>query len=261
MSWLVDSVYDPSDEGPKRGRSVRHFKGGGGSTTTTTIPKELRPLAREYTSRALDMADNQFTPYTGQRFAGMTGDQNAALDMIRQRAANGSPVMDQANQTLMNTLQGGNTNPFLDQMVSRAQQSVAENFNAMTKPQTESAMVRSGSFGNSGLQQTLERQQKAAADQMSGIATQMYGNAYNTDRANQMQALGMAPQYGNQAYQDAAQLLNAGGLQQANQQQGLDFQYEQFQDQQNQPYKNLQTLGAPFSLNLGSVTKTSGGGK
>ena len=237
--------------------------GGGGSTSTAMpeIPKELKPLANLYTKQATQLANTPFQAYTGQRFADLNGTQNQALGMIQQRAQNGSPVMDQANQTLTGALEGGKTNPYLDQMVGKAQQSVADNWNYMTKPQTEAAMVNSGSFGNEGLMQMQGRQQEAAGQQMSDIATQMYGNAYNTDRANQMQALGMAPTYGNQAYTDASQLLNAGNTQQNSQQQGLDFQFQQSQDAANDPYKKLQAIGGVVGQSTGQKTTTSGGGK
>lgn len=235
------------------------YGGGGSSSSSTKLPAELRPLASAYAKKAQQIGSNPYTPFTGQRFAGMTGDQNAAMGMIRDRAMNGSPVMDQADQTLMQTLQGGQTNPYLNSMVDQAQQSVARNYNLLTKPQTESAMVRSGSFGNSGLQQMQQEQQRQATEQMGNVATQMYGQAYDQDRARQMQALGMAPTYGNQAYQDAAQLLNSGALQQANKQQGLDFNYQQFVEGREQPYKNLQAMGAPFSQNMGSTTSQKQG--
>ena len=230
------------------------YGGGGGSSSSTKLPAELRPLASAYAKQAQQIGSNPYTPFTGQRFAGMTGDQNAAMGMIRDRAMNGSPVMDQADQTLMQTLQGGQTNPYLSSMVDQAQQSVARNYNLFTKPQTETAMANSGSFGNSGLLQMQQEQQRQATEQMGNVATQMYGQAYDQDRARQMQALGMAPTYGNQAYQDAAQLLNSGALQQANKQQGLDFNYQQFLEKREQPYKNLQAMGAPFSQNMGSTT-------
>jgi hypothetical protein len=256
---------EPLGECVTRMESGRMVCGGGGGGSSSTampeIPTELKPLAKLYTNQATSIAGTPFQAYTGQRYADLNGTQNQALDMIQQRAANGSPVMDQANQTLTSTLQGGNMNPYLDQMVQKAQSSVADNWNTFAKPQTESAMVNSGSFGNSGLQQMQDHQQKAAVQQSSDIATQMYGNAYNTDRANQMSALSLAPTFGNQAYTDAGQLLNAGNTQQNAQQNNLDFGYQQFQDAKNDPYKKLQAIGGVVGQSTGQKTTTSGGGK
>lgn len=231
----------------------------GGSSTSNKLPSELRPLAKAYAREAMDISDNPYQAFKGQRFAGLTGDQTLGMNLLRQRAMGGDPVMNQANQTLMQSLQGGQANPHLDKMVDQAQQSVARNYNMFTKPQTETAMVNSGSFGNSGLQQMQQEQQRQATEQMGNVATQMYGQAYDQDRSRQMQALGMAPTYGNQAYQDAAQLLNSGSLQQANKQQGLDFNYQQFAEGREQPYKNLAAMGAPFGQNMGGSSSTKQG--
>lgn len=242
------------------GRIVYGGGGGGGdSTTTPTIPDEFKPLAKLYTQRATQYANTPFQAYTGQRFADLNGTQNQALQMVQDRAVNGSPVMDQANSTLIQKLQGGETNPYLDSMVKKAQTSVAENFNNQVMPGLSSQMAGSGSFGNSGMQQVMANAAKASQQNAADIATSMYGNAYNTDRANQMQALGMAQSYGNQAYTDAGQLLNAGNTQQNQAQQGLDFGYQQFQQQQDYPLKQLQAIGGVLGQNMGSRTTQSGG--
>jgi hypothetical protein len=221
--------------------------GSGGQTTTNSVDARFSPLIDYATQTAGKVNSAGFTPYSGERYADMNGTQQAGIGMIQNRALNGDPTMNQAQSTLQQTLQGGNTNPYLDSMVNKAQTGVMANMGAL--------QARSGSFGNSGIAQT-------GAQQMGDIATQMYGNAYNTDRANQMQALGMAQSYGNQSYNDAAQLMKAGGQMQDQAQQNKDFQYNQYQEQQNLPYKQM----AAYSGLLGSSgstgsSTTSGGGK
>ncbi|WP_288253758.1 hypothetical protein [uncultured Hydrogenophaga sp.] len=220
--------------------------GGGQSTTTQSIPEELKPLADAYVGKAINLGNTGYQPYGGQRYAGLNDLQQQGLDAIAQRATQGSQTVDNAEQQLNQVIAGGNTNPYLDQMVGRAQDSVRSGYNT--------AAVNSGSFGNAGLAEQAGRQ-------MGEVATQMYGQAYDQDRARQMQAIGMAPQFGNQAYSDAQQILNAGQIKQDQQQQGLDFNYQQFQDQQNLPYRQLAAMAGPFGSNLGSTTTQSGGGK
>ena len=230
----------------------RIYGGGGGSggqsTTVQSIPDELKPLASAYTQKAMGLSDQPYQAYTGDRFADLNQVQLQGLQNTVNRATQGSPVMDQANQTLINTLQGGQTNPYLDSLVNKAQQNVIGNYNTAT--------VGSGSFGNAGLQNQL-------GQNLGDVATQMYGNAYNTDRANQMQALGMAQSYGNQAYTDASQLLNAGQTLQDQSQQQQDFDYQQYLEQQNLPYKQLAAMSGVFGSGLGSTSTTTqdSGGK
>lgn len=245
----------------------RVYGGGGGgegtSTTTQNIPEELKPLAKKYASDAINLSNRAYTPYNGQRYADTNMTQNLGIGMIQNRALNGSQTINNAENALNQNIAGGQTNPYLDSLVSKAQGSVVDQFNNMTKPQTESAMVNSGSFGNAGLQQLMQNQQKAATQQMGDIATSMYGQAYETDKNRQMQSIGMAQGFGNQAYQDASQLMNAGNFQQDQKQQNLDFNYQQFQDWQNDPYKKLAAMSGVFGSFPGqsSTTTQSGGGK
>jgi hypothetical protein len=219
--------------------------GGGGQTTTNQVDARFSPLIDYATQTAAKVNNAGFTPYTGQRYADMNGTQQAGIGMIQDRALNGDPTMNQAQSTLQDTLKGGNTNPYLDAMVNKAQTGVMANMGAL--------QARSGSFGNSGIAQT-------GAQQMGDIATQMYGNAYNTDRANQMAALQLAPTYGNQSYNDAAQLMKVGGQMQDQAQQNKDFQYNQFQEQQNTPYKQMAAYSGLLGNSGTTSTQTSSGG-
>lgn len=224
--------------------------GGGSSVTVQDIPAELKPLANQYTNKAIGLSNQGYQPYTGQRYADTNAQQYAAANMVQNRALGGNPIMNQANATLMNMLRGGNTNPYLDQMVSKAQDSVRSQYNT--------AAINSGSFGNSGLAEQYQRN-------LSDVATNMYGNAYNTDRANQMQALGMAQSYGNQAYTDAEQLMKAGRTLQDQQQRHHDYSYQNYLDRQAHPYKQLAAMAGVFGSNLGGTSRTTqssgGGGK
>lgn len=226
------------------GRRIMGGGGGGSSTSTPTIPDELKPLANLYVKQATNIANTPFQSYQGQRYADLNQNQNAGINMIANRAMNGSQTMNNAEGALNQFIQGGNTNPYLDQMVSKAQTQVKNNF--------MNSAISSGSFGNSGLQQQY-------GQGMADIAAQMYGNAYSQDQANRMTAINMAPTFGNAAYQDAGQLINAGNMQQNNVQQNLDFGFQQFQDAQNYPFKQMQATGGVIGQNMGSATTTSGG--
>lgn len=235
------------------GERIRPHGGGGGSKQTSTskqeLPNELKPLASAYASKAIGLSRQAYNPYTGKRFEDLNQTQQQGLDMIEQRALNGSQTMDNAEAALNANIQGGQTNPYLDQMVGKAQDSVRSQFNT--------GAVSSGSFGNSGLQEQF-------ANNLGDVASQMYGQAYEGDRSRQMQSIGMAQQFGNQAYQDAGQLMNAGQVQQDQAQQGLDFKYQQFQEQQDLPYKQLAAMSGVFGSNLGgsaTTTQKGGGGK
>lgn len=254
--------YNPLLHGTARQWDIQRKpqKGGGTqqttSTTTPSIPDELKPLAHLYTKQATDYANTPYQSYGGQRYAGLDPLQTQGIGMVRERAFGGSETMDNAEGSLNQFIQGGKTNPFLDRMVSKAQGSVVDQFNNMTKPQIEAAAVQSGSFGNTGYDQLMQQKQKVAANQMGDIATQMYGGAYGQDQQNRMQAIGMAPTFGNAAYQDASQLINAGNIQQQQVQNPLDFQYQQFKEASDYPLKQMQATSGVLGQSMG--TSTSG---
>lgn len=90
------------------------------------------------------------------------------------------------------------------------------------------------------------------------------GNDYaSRNDSMKSQYLNLAPTYGNQAYTDASQLMKVGQQYQDNTQQNLDAQYQNYLDQQNDPYKKLAAMSGVFGSGIGqtSATKSSGGGK
>lgn len=251
---------------------------GGTSQTVQEIPSELKPLASAYTDKAIGLMGQGFTPFAGQRFADLTGTQQAGINMVQNRAMGGDATINAGANFLQQQLQSGpqaatvnpyaqQDNPYLQDAVNKAQQSVLSN--------AQGAAVRSGSFGNSGIAE-------AASKQMGDIASTMFGNAWGqqaqlaesgaarNDQARQnwasngLNAAGMGLNYGNQSYQDANQLLRVGQIQQDQAQQGNDFAYQTYQDQQNLPYRQLAAAAGVFGsqpYGASSTTTQTGGGK
>lgn len=77
----------------------------GGSSNTTTkvinqnIPTEFMPTYEDLVDRALIESNAPYTPYEGQRIAGMSADTQAAYDLTRQIATAPTPGMDLAMST------------------------------------------------------------------------------------------------------------------------------------------------------------------
>lgn len=221
--------------------------GGGSSTTVQSIPDELKPLASAYTSKAINLGNQSYTPYTGQRYANLNGTQNAAISAIQDRALNGSATLNNAESNLNSIISGDSTNPYLDQSVSKALDSVQSRVNSQ---------FSNNNFGSTAHQQTL-------SDSLGSTANQMYSDNYQSDQNRRLSAINSAPTFANQAYTDASQLMSAGQVQQDQAQNNLDFNYQQYQDQQILPYKQLAAMSGVFGSNLGSTSTTtqSGGGK
>jgi hypothetical protein len=175
----------------------------------------------------------------------------------------GSPVTNAASGELQRTLSGGylNGNPYLDGVVNKAQGDVIRNYNDVAKPALESAMVRSGSFGNSGLQQMQGAQQQQLQDSLGNISTQIRGTDYANERNRMQGAVGMAPSIANQDYTDAQALLQAGGAYQNQDQANLSDSYQRFLEARDYPKQQLATQGMGLGVNYGQQVTGPGANK
>ena len=218
---------------------------GGTSKTISEIPAELKPLASRYSSEALNLFDTPYQAYSGQGVADMNQMQLGGLGMAANRAIGGDSAINAGRSNIMDTLSGKfmnpDSNPFLKQNTQAAMDQAMGSIN--------SQFNRPGAFGSSA-------HEGVASGQLGNIAAQMYGQNYNNERNNQLQAWNAAQTYGNNAYNDANQLMNAGQAMQDQTQQGLDWNYEQFQDKQNYPYRNMQAAAGVFGTNLGGCLKS-----
>jgi len=92
-----------------------------------------------------------------------------------------NPFAGQANPYL------GSGNPYLQQNIDKAQGDVVRNYNMTAQPAYNSAMVKSGSFGNEGVQQMNENSQKNLQDSLGNISSTMRGADYQNQQNLYMQ--------------------------------------------------------------------------
>jgi hypothetical protein len=214
----------------------------GGSDSSTSGPPEWAvPYFQNFLNKGVEVSGLPYQPYTGQRVAELNPYQLGGLNATANRALQGSPVNNAASGELTKTLSGGylGSNPHLDSMVNRAQGDVMRGFAPIE--------ARSGSFGNSGIQESMGRT-------LGDVSSQIRGADYANERNRMVGAIGMAPQIANQDYVDANALSMAGDAFQRNKQANLDSQYGNWTEAQNYPYKQLQTLGSTLGLGYGNQT-------
>jgi len=73
-------------------------------------------------------------------------------------------------------------NPYLQQTIDKAQGDLVRNYNLTTQPAYNSAMVRSGSFGNAGVQQMNENAQKNLQGSLGDVSNSMRMQDYNNQQ-------------------------------------------------------------------------------
>lgn len=232
------------------------------TTNSTGFPSWAIPQAQGYLDRAQQVADSPYQAYTGQRVADFAPWQTQGFQAQAQRAMSGSPVMGAANAQLTNTINGGNLNgnPYLQSQIDQAQGDLARNWNNVQKPAWDTSMQRSGSFGNSGVMQANQEAQRMLQENMGRIGSDMRFQGYNAERGYQQQALGMAPTFAQQDYQDINQLQQAGAAYQGQNQRALDSDYAQYLDSRTYPQQQLDIFGNALGRIGGGTSTTSGPG-
>lgn len=242
------------------------------STTTTELPAWAQPYATQLLNRGTALSNQDMPVYTGQRSADLNSTQQAGMAMATNRATNGSAEINAGSSQLQSTLNGDylnhdtgtnayqGDNPYLQANIDQAAGDITRNYNSAVNG-TDATMARSGAFGGSAWQQAQDSNSKNLATSLTNSAdtlrsanynqsAQLAENAlnrnqanYTAERANQMNGLSTALNYGNQAYTDAAQLSAAGDTQYGADQQKLTDAQNLFNDQAAAPYKSLDVLG------------------
>jgi hypothetical protein len=264
------------------------MSGGGTNTVTNSGPPEWSvPYYQSYLQKAGQTADLPYQPYTDQRNADLNQYQNAGLNATANRALQGSQEVGQARQQLGDTLGGGyfgnvasnqfaGSNPFLQKMIDQSSDDIISKYQTVTKPQLDSQMARSGSFGNSGIQQMQGAALSDLTKNLGNIQNQyrfqdyglqgQYGEnaanraqgAYEAERGRQFSGIGLAPTLANQDYIDARALSGVGDVYQQQEQRGLDTQYQNFLEARNYPREQLGVLGSALGANTGQTTSSQG---
>ena len=134
----------------------------------------------------------------GQQYPtmGMSPITQGALGLTAERALNGSPLLQTAQNTTQNIAGGyGGTNPYLNTMADTALGKVRD----MVNSQFEAA----GRFNSGANQQELTRN-------LGEVAGNIYGGQYNADQNRMLAASQIAPYLANQDFTQLQQLLGVG---------------------------------------------------
>lgn len=231
-------------------------KGGGVDNSLQIARQEMDPRATDfyanYHAKATDLVNNaRFNPYTGQEVAPLSANQQDVLSLIRNNAVNPNNTLNAANQNLTNTLSGAylnQENPFLQKVLDRT----AENFNRNVRSPTDFGFARAGAFGpeNSAYNEITKANNSALADSLGQIVYNDFNNRYSQERANQMQALGLAPSVANANLPALTAFGNAANIE-------SDLARQEFQRKEDFPIRSLDPLVTGVQLGQGYGTGTT----
>jgi hypothetical protein len=228
---------------------------GGGNTTTTTkseLPEYAKPYAIELLNRGSALSNQQYVPYTGQQKAGFDPAQEKALNMSMQRGLMGNAATNAGQENLVNTLNGNYLDVSKNPAFEQGLKDISNQYKIGTAAQTDSAFNRAGNYGGSSYDEVTENNNRAYSDSMNKFA----GDLYNEERTNQIRAATLAPQYADQEAKDINMVAGVGDARQGMAQDQLDILYQNWFNQQQQPYRNLDVLSSSLSGSVGNQGTT-----
>jgi hypothetical protein len=184
----------------------------------------------------------------------------------------GSPEVSAARTQMTDTINGGGfqsnpylsgENPYLQSTIDSTLGDITKNYNQTVKPAMSTAQARSGSFGNSGLQEVQRNQEQNLASELGKASSnlrfgdyQQRAQMYGQERDRQMQATQNAPNFANVDYTDLQAMQQAGNALQGQQQSERTADFNQYLDSREWPFKTFGAWGSAMGNGGGSTPQT-----
>lgn len=252
---LANKPYDAYTDDRIAGLTPQHYAG---LDMTTQRAIEGSPAINAATEHAANVFNDQY--------------MNRGLDMANQV----NPYQGQANPY-------SGSNQYMEGMIDKSNTNVMDNYRDVVNPSLDAMGRNSGAFGNTGVQATRNKSQEQLLQQLSDnenqyrfqdygqqaqlaesglnrdsqLASQQQANMlgmYGNERTNQMGAMQFAPALAEQPYIDYQNLLGVGDIYRNAEQQQLDYGYDQWLQEQQYPYQQLDVLQNAVANSMGAVT-------
>jgi len=260
-------------------------KGKSRTKQQTTMPDWQMDLFKDYYERAKEAADTPFQAFTGDRFAGMSPEEQqmgASIQslfgsafggfdptgQLQQLASQQAPQLGDV-QSLLDVDIGAYQSPYQQQVIDLTEQDFARRRD-LQQQQAQDVAMRSGAFGGSrgtiyeqeALRPLQEQEARTIADLRQSDYQQALRSA-ESDIGRQQQMAMLAPELELRGRQQQAGLLGGllggqqqalgllggyGGLARGLEQQGRDFDFSEFMRQQQYPAYQLGLLGQGLGM-------------
>lgn len=211
------------------------------------LPSYLKAPSGAIAGKVNSLIGKQYTPYEGERVAGMTGNQTQAMDMLKQLL--GDQTTD--NLRVIDDIPGasgglkGTTQDYMNPFIKEALEPALRQLGISTKQaqmDVDAKANMAGAFGDTG--QAIERAETAERGiQAAGDATyRAYADAFANAMGLKSADLDRRKQSKSQAAQLLAQLFNMGSTEQQTNQAALSADFEDWLRQQGFEEEHLAKL-------------------
>lgn len=238
--------------------------GGGASEQVNFVPGWYEDYQQRLTAASLAQAQAPYTPYGGPRLAGTSQQTQQVRQRVQDRfnAPTWQPYTNMATATATAAASPLNNqdlqqymNPFMGNVVGNTLGRMNENFFENVLPSVYSDFTGGGQAGSA---REFEYKNRALRDfgraQGETVGNLMYGgfntavNNLNADKSRLLSASGAFSQLGNQVSgldrTDTAALQAVGSDIENREQQGLDLAYQDFSNQRDWNWNNINRMNA-----------------
>lgn len=229
-----------------------------------------QPYQQSFLDRAKQIGGSSYTPYGQSTQVGATPWQQQAWQNTFQRGMQGAPEVSAARTQMTDTINGGGfssnpylsgENPYLQSTIDSTLGDITRNYNQTIKPAMTTAQARSGSFGNSGLQEMQLSQERNLASELGRASSnlrfgdyQQRAQMYGQERDRQMQATQNAPNFANVDYTDLQAMQQAGNSLQGQQQAERTADFNQYLDARNWPFQTFNAYAGAMGSGGGQAS-------
>lgn len=233
------------------------------SSSTPTFPSWIEPELQSLLERTVGLTSQEYTPYGGERVAGLSTDEQAAYDLVRGLTGSTQEAYGQAQDITSQVAQRGlegytpeqiqqYMNPYQQQVMDISKRRQLEDFET-AKNNLAAQQANIGAFGGSRAGLAEQQLYNDFAQQLADTEAQQlytgyadalqqaqYGTQLAGTAAEQMGTLASSDLQS--ALQQATALESAGATQRGLSQAGLDVAYSDYLTEQAYPYEQLSYL-------------------
>lgn len=243
-------------------------------TTQTYQPASyVEQSARSAIGIGQRIAGQQYTPYTGDRVAGLSQNEQMGTQMARDTAGVATPYYDEGAALARRGAQqftDANIQDYMNPYIKGALDPAAREIRQQGQRDLNQLQGRSASIdafgGSRGALLESEAREKTLQS-VSDLYGEGYARAYSSavsiwgdERARDMQASGRLVDIGtafqNAAQQDISTLMATGATDRGIQQASLDFDYQQFIENRDWDFRSLGAVIAALEGTKGSTPTT-----
>ena len=243
-------------------------------TSATELPDYLKKAGANMVGAAMDVAGEDYIPYTDPRIAGFNQAQQDAM----KQGLGMSGISTLQGQQAFNTAAGAaggptqaqitaNMNPYMTQVADVAAQKMRDE-SAIQQQKLAASAAQSGGLNSTRFAiQDAERQKNLTSgigDLYAKAQADAYKQGVDLSKFNQEQqlkgAIGMgtlAQQQQNLGFGDVQNQLGIGQLAQGQNQQALDLAYQNFQEEKMYPKQQLNFLSGILSADPNQAATTT----